>query len=85
MYFIQVSSIDLLFAGPTTGIPSPTSLSLDLSIMDEIIQTWKSQIAMMIKSLKTVQKRKQLRDQHLLLGLLICGSEHAIKLKVSQM
>lgn len=80
---IQVSTIQLLFDGPTTGIPSSASLSLDLSIMDEIMQVWKSQITAIAKSLKTVQKRKHLRDKSLLLGLLICSIEGAIKSKVS--
>ena len=78
-----MSSIQLLFDGPTTGIPSPASLSLDLSIMDEIMQVWKSHITAIAKSLKTMQKRKQLRDQSLLLGLLTCSIEGAIKIKVS--
>ena len=82
-YILQVSSFQLLFAGPKTGIPSPTSLSLDPSIIDEIIQAWQSKITTVVKSLKIVQKRKHFRDQSLLLGLLTCGSENAMKIKVS--
>lgn len=73
------------FTGPRTGIPSPTSLSVDPSILDETLQAWKPHITGIMKSAKTLWTKKKCRDRLLLLGLLTCGIESSVKSKVRNM